>query len=155
MTETVTLDELLELCDVAEQARAEEISPDNLLLGAFWDPDHADAAIDAIRGHARECDEPRRTQLLQLASYMVFARALGQLQRRRLLAVYPPAEALYGYRTWLQRPLDTACMMGGEAPPLFPLAEKLTRKMAENDGAHDIWRRLQDDGDLARTDVSQ
>ena len=70
--------------------RAEEISPDNLLLGAFWDPDHADAAIDAIKGHARECDEPRRTRLLQLASYMAFARALGQLQRKRLLAVYRP-----------------------------------------------------------------
>ena len=73
MTETVTLDELLELSEVAEQVRAEEISPDNLLLGAFWDPDHADAAIDAIKGHARECDELRRTQLLQLGSYMTFA----------------------------------------------------------------------------------
>ena len=55
--------------------RAEEISPDNLLLGAFWDPDHADAAIDAIQGHARQCGEPRRTQLLQLASYMGFSRS--------------------------------------------------------------------------------
>ena len=154
MTETVTLDELLELCEVAEQVRAEEISPDNLLLGAFWDPDNADAAIDAIKGHARECDEPRHTQLLQLASYMVFARALGQLQRKRLLAVYPPAEAPYGYRTWLQRALDAACMMGGEASPLFPLAEELTRKMSERDDPHDLWRLLHEDDDLGGTGVA-
>ena len=95
----ITLDELL-LRAVAEEIRNKDISHDNLLLSAFWDPDHADLPLTR---HGRHCNDKRHTQLLQLASLIGFARTLGQLQRRRLLAVYPAAEALYGYRTWLQR----------------------------------------------------
>jgi hypothetical protein len=69
------LDELLELCAVVEEVRSKEIAPDNLLLSAFRDPDHVRAAVDAFKGHARQCSEPRRTQLLKLVSLMGFARA--------------------------------------------------------------------------------
>jgi len=126
MADVITLDELLELCAVVGD---EPVSPDNLLLNVFWDPDQADGAIDAIKGHARECDEPRRGQLFRLIGLIEFARTLGALQRKHLIALYPPAEALYSYGTWLLRALDAARMRGGDAPPLFPLAEELTRKL--------------------------
>ena len=45
-------------------------------------------------------------------------------------------------------------MMGGEAPPLFPLAEELTRKMSERDDPHDLWRLLHEDDDLGGTGVA-
>jgi len=66
------------------------------------------------------------------------AGALGGLQRKHLLTLYPPATALYDYGTWLLRALDAACMRGGEAPPLFPLAEELTNRL--NGDTHDRWR---------------
>jgi len=99
----VTLDELIELCPAVQHVRDEDVSPDTLLLNVFWDPDHADDAIDALKGHARECDEPRRGKLLQLVGLVRFASTLGALQRKHLLALYPPATALYSYGTWLLR----------------------------------------------------
>src|SRR5215472_10217867 len=50
--------------------------------------------------------------------------------------------------------LDAACMRGGEAPPLFPLAEELTRKINERDDPHDLWRLLHEDDDLGGTGVA-
>ena len=111
------------------------------MLNAFWDPDDVGDAIDALKGHARECDEPRRGKLLQLVGLVRFASTLGALQRKHLLALYPPASALYSYGTWLLRALDAACMRGGEAPPLFPLAEELTRKI--NGDTHDPHRGVE------------
>ena len=109
----VTLDELIELCPAVQHVRDEDVSPDTLLLNVFWDPDHADDAIDALKGHARECDEPRRGKLLQLVGLVRFASTLGALQRKHLLALYPPATAFVQLRNmaaahWTRRACGAA-----------------------------------------------
>jgi hypothetical protein len=94
MVDIITLDELLELCVIVGQVRGEPVAPENLLLNVFWDLDHVDGTIDALKGHARDCDEPRRSQLLRSIGLIEVARTLGALQRKHLPALYPPATIL-------------------------------------------------------------
>ena len=91
MAYTISLDEVLELCAVAEQVRTEQLSPDNWLLAAYWDPDHIEPVIEAVKLRAQESKPKHRMQLQRFVSLLTVARALGQLQQKRLLALYPSA----------------------------------------------------------------